>query len=442
MRLPIVQYPSIVVNNLPSFASVFQTEEQKKHFCEYVTGLIAGDKKTITTINGLFLNNNDQSALNKFLTQAEWDEEVLNRRRVQFELERLHRRPVSSRAGRLLIDDTLAHHTKCSIEELAYLKDHTLNRYVWAHNVVTSYYLNRADQFPVDFRLYLQFRQKKWLAILSKLVEQLQATPTLEGYHRYLVSLLAYWVRQRQYQPKTQLAAKLVRQAVAWELPFDVVLFDGWYCRWPLISVVQELGKDWVSGCPKDRKVLFQNRWLQLQEFSPTLSADAYRPIKINDRIWWAFSKAMPMDCLQRQRVRIVAAYADELKLSETPTFYVTNRKDWEAKRILMTYLDRWPTETFNEDAKGCLGFEDYQLRKLRGIKRHWYLSFVAYSLLGDQGPPGRSRWAVRGRFESTGQRCRAVVDELLGHLVRWIARQIEQGSSPDAVLQTLLAPA
>jgi hypothetical protein len=121
MRLPIVQHPSIVVNNLPYFASIFQTEEQKKLFCEYVTGLITGDKKPVTTINGLFLNNNDQSALSKFLTQAEWDEQALNRRRVQFELERLHRRPISSRAGRLLIDDTLAHHTKCSIEELAYL---------------------------------------------------------------------------------------------------------------------------------------------------------------------------------------------------------------------------------------------------------------------------------------------------------------------------------
>jgi SRSO17 transposase len=442
MRLPIVQYPSIVVDNLSYFASVLQTREQKKHFCEYVTGLMAGDKKTVTTINGLFLNNNDQSALNKFLTQAEWDEEALNRRRVQFELERLHRRPVSAQAGRLLIDDTLAHHTKCSIEELAYLKDHTLNRYVWTHNVVTSYYLNRADQFPVDFRLYLQFRQKKWLAILSEMTEQLRTAPTWEGYRRYMVSLLAYWVRQGQYQSKTLLAAELVQPAVVWGLPFDVVLFDGWYCRWPLIRVVQELGKDWVSGCPKDRKVLFQNRWLQLQDLSPILSADAYRPIKINDRLWWAFSQVMPMDCLQRQRVRIVAAYADELKLSETPTFYAANRKDWEAKRLLMTYLDRWPTETFNEDVKECLGFEDYQLRQWRGIKRHWYLSFVAYSLLGDQGPPGRSRWAVRGRFESTGQRCRAVVDELLGHLVHWIAQQIEQGNSPDAVLQTLLARA
>jgi len=426
MRLPIVQFPSVVIDNLPYFTPVFQTEEQVKHFCEYVTGLIVGDKKTVAAINALFLNNNDQSALNKFLTQADWDECELNRRRVELEMARLHRRPVSPRAGRLIIDDTLAHHTKCRIEELAYLKDHTLNRYVWAHNVVTSYYVNRADQFPVDFRLYLQFRKRKWLASLAE--------------RAALVSLLAYGVRQRIFRTKTQLAAELVQQAVAWGLPFDVVLFDGWFCRWPLISVVQEMGKDWVGGCPKDRKVLFENRWTQLQKFITNIPAEAYRPLKINGRLWWTFSKVMPMKCLHRQRVRIVATYADELKPDKTPTFYVANRREWEAKRILTTYLDRWPTETFNEDAKGYLGFEDYQLRKLRGIKRHWYLSFAAYSLLGDQGPPGRSRWAVRGRFESTGQRCRAVADEVLGFLVHWIAQRIEEGCSPNTVLQTLLA--
>jgi hypothetical protein len=251
---------------------------------------------------------------------------------------------------------------------------------------------------------------------------------------------LAYRRRQGEFRTKTQMAADLVRQAMTWGLPFDTVLFDGWYCRWPLIQVVQEAQKDWVSGCPKARKVLFRGRWVQLQEFITTLPAEAYRPLKINDRVWWAFSKVMPMQCLKRQRVRIVAAQTDELNLEETPSFYASNRKDWEAKRILTTYLDRWPTETFNQDVKGYLGFEDYQLRRLRGIKRHWYLSLVAYSLLGDQGPPGRSRWAVRGRFESTGQRCQAVANDLLEHLIDWVSQQIKEGRPTETVLQMLLA--
>lgn len=321
MRLPIVQFPSIVADNLTNFAPVFQTKEQLKHFCEYVTGLIVGDKKTVAALNALFLNNNDQSSLNKFLTQANWDEHELNWRRIEMELARLHRRPVSAKAGRLIIDDTLAHHPRCHIEGLAYLKDHALNRYVWAHNVVTSYYVNRPDQFPVDFRLYLQFRQKKLLASLAEMAAHLRTDPTLEGYHNYLVNLLSYGRRQRLFRTKTELGAELVRQAVALRLPFDVVLFDGWFCRWPLIKVVQEVSKDWVSGCPKDRKVLFNNRWTQFQEFVKSIPAEAYRPLKINDRLWWAFSKVLPMKCLQRQRVRIVAAYADELKRDKTPNF-------------------------------------------------------------------------------------------------------------------------
>ena len=153
MRVPIVEYPEIVRQNLPQFEPLFANKNQIKHFCEYGTGLMAGDKATIQAINALFLIQNDQSALNKFLPQAVWDEEELNQCRVQFALERLQRRPVRASAGRLIIDDTLAHHTKCGLAGRAYLLDHSLNRKVWAHAVIPGYDLNRSDQFPVDFRL-------------------------------------------------------------------------------------------------------------------------------------------------------------------------------------------------------------------------------------------------------------------------------------------------
>jgi len=440
MRVPIVEYPEIVRRNLPQFRSVFANKNQVKHFCEYVTGLIAGDKATIQAINDLFLNKNDQSALNKFLTQAVWDEVELNRLRVQFELERLHRRPVSASAGRLIIDDTLAHHTKCGMAALAYLLDHSIGRNVWAHDVITSYYLNRSDQFPVDFRLYLQFNRKYEDAQLQKQAEKLISKSDLQAYRQYLTTLLSYHYRQQTYRPKAELAAELVQQAVDLQLPFSVVLFDSWFLRWNLISALERLQLDWVGGCPKNRKVLVQGKWCQLQEYIRTIPVEAYRPYRIGEHLYWAFTKVLPMQNLKRQKVRIVAAYQDEVDLSKTPNFYATNRKDWEPKRILTTYLDRWPTETFNEDAKSNLGFEAYQLQNLQGIRRHWYLSFVAYSLLSDQGLPGRSRWTVRGHFQSTGQRCQAVTDELLGHLVHWIAQQLELGVTPTNIIHTLLA--
>ncbi len=435
--LPIVQFPRIVEQQAAWFDPVFSTDEQRKHFREYVTGLIAGGAATVTAINSLFLGHNDQSALNKFLTRAEWDEGDFNRRRVQLELARLHRRPVSVEAGRLIIDDTLAHHTRCAMDGLAYLWDHAEGQYAWAHDVVTACYVNRADQFPVDFRLWFQFQAKKELAKLQS-AAGLSAPPTLASYRQQVVDLLVFHLRQQLYQTKTALAADLVREAVNLGLPFRVVTFDSWFLHQDLIDQIEARDKDWVGGCPKDRLVWFDNRWVQLQDYLKTIPAAAYRPTQVHGHLYWAFTKVLALKSLNR-RIRIVASF-NHPNLKGDPCLVGTNRLDWERTHILFTYSDRWPTETLNQDVKGHLGFEDYQLHKLRGIRRHWYLCFAAYSLLGDQGHPGRSRHGVSAPFESTGQRCQAVVHELLGHLVDWIAQRLEEGIPAATITQTLLA--
>lgn len=199
MGLPIVEYPKIVTASLKHFGPAFQTGAQRRHFCQYVTGLIAGDKGTVQAINNLFLGHQDQSVLNKFLTQEEWVEIELNKRRIAFELARLYRRPISAKAGRLIIDDTLAHHKKGAIEGLAYLLDHSINRHVWAHNVITAHYVNRQDQFPVDFRPYHQFRVEYENKRLQQAVEQLATGPTLVGYRQHLLDLLSYHTRQQAF---------------------------------------------------------------------------------------------------------------------------------------------------------------------------------------------------------------------------------------------------
>jgi hypothetical protein len=437
--LPIVQFPRIVEQQAAWFEPVFSTDEQRKHFREYVTGLIAGHEATVTAINNLFLGHNDQSALNKFLTWADWDEHDLNRRRVHMELARMHRRPVSAQAGRLVIDDTLAHHTRCTMEGLAYLWDHAGGQYVWAHDVVTSCYVNRSDQFPVDFRVWFQFQAKKERAKLHQAAQALAAQPTLAGYRQCLVDVLMFHLRQQGYHTKTTLAADLVREAVDLNLPFGVVTFDSWFLHNELIDCIEAFGKDWVGGCPKDRLVWVDKRWMQLQEYLKTIPPAAYRPTPVHGHVYWTFTKVLALKSLNSRRIRIVASF-DNPDLKGDPCLLGTNRKDWERTRILFTYSDRWPTETFNEDVKGHLGFEDYQLHKLRGIRRHWYLCFAAYSLLGDQGHPGRSRQGVRAPFESTGQRCRAVVREMLGDLVEWVAQRLEEGVPATTITQMLLA--
>jgi len=63
------------------------------------------------------------------------------------------------------------------------------------------------------------------------------------------------------------------------------------------------------------------------------------------------------------RRVRVVASF-DNPDLQGEPFLLTSNRKDRERTHIMLTYNDRWPTETFNEDVEGRRGFEDYQLHK------------------------------------------------------------------------------
>jgi len=66
--IPIVEFPSVVTKVAPLFKDIFSSQEQFKHFQEYVSGLIVAERANIEGMNSLFLKRNDQSSLNKLLT--------------------------------------------------------------------------------------------------------------------------------------------------------------------------------------------------------------------------------------------------------------------------------------------------------------------------------------------------------------------------------------
>src|SRR5512142_193443 len=72
---------------------------------EYLPGLIVAQRKTVLGIHDEFADTTDQSCLNRFLTEAVWDAEALNDRR----LGRLQKDPSTrySDQGVIPIDNTL-----------------------------------------------------------------------------------------------------------------------------------------------------------------------------------------------------------------------------------------------------------------------------------------------------------------------------------------------
>ena len=57
----IVDFPTIVKQALDLFGDVFDNEPARRHFAEYLTGLMAAERKTISAINRQFAVTTDQS---------------------------------------------------------------------------------------------------------------------------------------------------------------------------------------------------------------------------------------------------------------------------------------------------------------------------------------------------------------------------------------------
>ena len=78
----IVDFPTVVQEALTIFGELFDTEPARRHFAEYLTGLIVAENKTVSGINRAFALTTDQSCLNRWLTEVEWDVTALNERRL------------------------------------------------------------------------------------------------------------------------------------------------------------------------------------------------------------------------------------------------------------------------------------------------------------------------------------------------------------------------
>ena len=76
---------------------------------------------------------------------------------------------------------------------------------------------------------------------------------------------------------------------------------------------------------------------------------------------------------------RVVVSYS---KLDGGSNFYCSNKLDLKADKMLNVYAKRWKIESFYRDAKQELGMEDYEMRKIKGVRRHLEMVLIAHAFL------------------------------------------------------------
>ena len=129
--------------------------------------------------------------------------------------------------------------------------------------------------------------------------------------------------------------------------------------------------------------------------------------------------------------MRLVISFENP-ELTGTYAVLLSNRTDWSAQKILASYLQRWPIETFYQDSKGHLGLDKYRIRTAEAIQKHWCLVFVAYSLLHLACLPSSlisgSEKMISHPIKTIGQVCRQQGQKLIEELIMFAHEQLQQG--------------
>mgnify|MGYP006993435105 FL=1 len=132
----IVDFPTIVKEALGEFGHLFANEPERIHFAEYLTGLLVADRKNVSAINRQFVVTTDQSCLNRWLTEVDWDVHRLNQQRLKW----LQKDPSTrySPQGVIALDNVLIDHDGKLIEDVGYFWDHAEDRYKIAHDYLIA----------------------------------------------------------------------------------------------------------------------------------------------------------------------------------------------------------------------------------------------------------------------------------------------------------------
>jgi len=460
MQLPIVDTAPIVAQHGPQFRWLFQNKCQFRHFQNYLTGLTVLDNKTMANITRCLLDSADKSNLSRFFSKAKWSSAEVNTHRLEYMLQETSKQRRSAKHSVLPIDDTLCEHVGNLFEYVDKHYNHGDGSYPLAHNLVTAHYVSGAVRFPVDFRLYRRYEEcTQWETFVEKHfpTETIPKQKKARAKFRRQVepTLLAddeFCLLHDAFQTKITLAIELVEYALTNELPFATVLFDSWYLAPALLAVLKQHDKNWISILKMNRNVLtnsfvlkdadgqpilFEKSKIQVKDLIPFIPATAFKPVVVDGNTYYYFSKNVRLSSLGK--VRLVISF-DNPECKGTCVVLVTNCLSWSAQKIIATYLLRWPIETFYQDIKQHLGLDDYRMRDMKAIQKHWSLVFVAYSFLHLDCLPNsngqKSTFPSKSLGQAVRQQGRFVIEALILHAHRLIS----QGQSAHDVFASIFA--
>jgi SRSO17 transposase len=364
---------------LAPFRVHFARSEGPHALERYLTGLLTEHpNKNCDTLAAVVPGTSEQS-LQGLLTAMRWDEEDLNRQRVQ----RLLALPTEGDAA-LIFDDTgFAKQGKSSVG-VARQYSGTLGKTGNCQVTVNCHYAERTIAWPVATRLYLG---KAWAFDTDRRTKaKVPADVTL--------------------QTKPQIALALLDQADAWGVPYACVVADADYGDNPnFLAELEKRRKRYVVAVRADFPVTLAERGGPGQRADAVVAAQpaaGWRTIRWREGSkGWLSGRFVAVRCwrVRSDGRRRVGWLLGEDSSDGKRRYHWSNYGAGVPPARLVEYAHRrhW-VEQYHEEAKGLLGWDQYQGRLWTGFHRNSVLVMLAYSFLVEQEWQQRQQVRRRGR--------------------------------------------
>jgi SRSO17 transposase len=386
---PTTRIPQAPTESLPALAEFlapfrahFLRAEGRHALERYLTGLLTElPNKNCDTIAQAVPGTSEQQ-LQGLLTAMDWDEDDLNRQRVQ----RLLTLPTEG-DGVLLFDDTgFAKQGRCSVG-VARQYSGTLGKVGNCQVTVNCHYAERTLAWPVATRLYLP--------------EAWADDPDRRGRAKVPQGVT--------FRTKPQIALDLLDQARAWGVRWSCVVADADYGDNPnFLAGLEERRQRYVAAVRSDFPVALQRRGGAGRRAQAVVQAQppsAWRVVRWREGSkGWLSGRFVAVRCWRvtsagKRRAGWLLGERVVEEGKEKVKYHWSNLGPRVALGAVVGYAHRrhW-VEQYHEEAKGLLGWDQYQGRLWAGFHRNAVCVMLAYSFLVWQEWQQRQSQRRRGR--------------------------------------------
>jgi len=266
----------------------------------YLFGLMNGFKRfnieplSLATAGGQY----SYRQLHYFIDKADWNEDELNEKRIQF-LEG-DARTRTKKNGCISLDDTSVKKDGDQTDGTYYQYCGSEGRMANCKVVVTSHYSDETKDFPLD----------------------------MESYYEDDVS-------------KLDLACLLIDKAIKRNLSFNWINFDSWYCTKQAVEKAEEHQKYFVSYLKSNRIIRYDNQRMIVSDLAKIISAE----------------RAGETFDLGEIYIKSLGKYRLIVKGEKC---FVTNNFEEKADEIIKRYKKRWAADGFYRNGKDNLSFDQF----------------------------------------------------------------------------------